>query len=985
MEAKVTGKSHLFYGKKSLDWDLNDWRWDGDLFTASSLNTVQSDCRSRQFFPVRPEIPVTGGTSNGSISELGKRELEKRRRDVIGEDEDVIGEAATLNLKLGDQDYPIMDEDGKSGKKIKFIGSSSSSNRLVCQVEDCRVDLSNAKDYHRRHKVCSVHSKASKALVGNVMQRFCQQCSRFHLLQEFDEGKRSCRRRLAGHNQRRRKTHPENVGNGSSSNDEKGSSYLLISLLRILSNLHSNTSDQAKDQDLLSHLLRNLANPAGTSNGANATGLLQGPETTTGTPEKVPDMIRNSSICAGPSTSTSKKDDSPISKDIVRPSSQCGAARGSDFTQNRIFNNNGHCVAPQAIPSPECNLPVKVNETRFGIERIMCSNIDLNSVYDGSQDCVVNIEKSPAPLHTGKGSVTCPLWMQSDFRKKSPSQTSGNSDSTSSLSPSSSSGEAQSRTDRIVFKLFGKDPNDFPLALRTQILDWLSHSPTDIESYIRPGCIILTVYLRLEKPQWEQIRLDLGSSLSRLLGASADPFWRSGWVYARVQHCVSFIYNGQVVLNTPVPVERNRSCKILSIKPIAVTLSEQAQFVVKGYNICRPTTRLLCALEGEYLIQQTSYDLIDGADTITEHDKLQTLSFPCSIPNKTGRGFVEVEDNGLSSSFFPFIVAEKEVCSEICVLEEAIAVTETADKLPEIAERIEAKNQALDFIHEMGWLLHRNRSKLRLGLSDPNSDLFPLKRYRWLLEFSMDRDWCAVVKKLLNILFDGTVDTRGYSSIELPLLDMCLLHRAVHRNSTSMVKLLLKFVPDKPTGQMQKHEVERTNSFIFTPDVVGPAGLTPLHIAASRAGCENILDALTDDPGSVGIEAWTTSRDSTGLTPYDYACLRGYYSYINLIQRKENAHTVLDIPTTLLEGLKSSKIIGMQVEKNKLQQHCKLCEKQKLVYGQRRASLAYRPAILSMVAIAAICVCVALLFKSSPEVLYVFRPFRWEMLKYGVS
>lgn len=61
---------------------------------------------------------------------------------------------------------------------------------------------------------------------------------RFHVLQEFDEGKRSCRRRLAGHNKRRRKTHPDNVVNGGSLNDERSSSYLLISLLRILSNMH---------------------------------------------------------------------------------------------------------------------------------------------------------------------------------------------------------------------------------------------------------------------------------------------------------------------------------------------------------------------------------------------------------------------------------------------------------------------------------------------------------------------------------------------------------------------------------------------------------------------------------------------------------------------------------------------------------------------------------------------------------------------------
>lgn len=62
---------------------------------------------------------------------------------------------------------------------------------------------------------------------------------RFHVLQEFDEGKRSCRRRLAGHNRRRRKTHPDvSVVNEGSLNDQRDSNYLLMSLLRILTNLH---------------------------------------------------------------------------------------------------------------------------------------------------------------------------------------------------------------------------------------------------------------------------------------------------------------------------------------------------------------------------------------------------------------------------------------------------------------------------------------------------------------------------------------------------------------------------------------------------------------------------------------------------------------------------------------------------------------------------------------------------------------------------
>lgn len=83
--------------------------------------------------------------------------------------------------------------------------TSSCSQTPLCQVYGCNKDLSSSKDYHKRHKVCDVHSKTPKVIVNGNEQRFCQQCSRFHLLAEFDDSKRSCRRRLAGHNERRRK------------------------------------------------------------------------------------------------------------------------------------------------------------------------------------------------------------------------------------------------------------------------------------------------------------------------------------------------------------------------------------------------------------------------------------------------------------------------------------------------------------------------------------------------------------------------------------------------------------------------------------------------------------------------------------------------------------------------------------------------------------------------------------------------------------
>lgn len=47
-----------------------------------------------------------------------------------------------------------------------------------CQVEGCNADLSDAKAYYSRHKVCGMHSKSPTVIVAGLEQRFCQQCSR---------------------------------------------------------------------------------------------------------------------------------------------------------------------------------------------------------------------------------------------------------------------------------------------------------------------------------------------------------------------------------------------------------------------------------------------------------------------------------------------------------------------------------------------------------------------------------------------------------------------------------------------------------------------------------------------------------------------------------------------------------------------------------------------------------------------------------------
>ncbi|KAK1290985.1 Squamosa promoter-binding-like protein 3 [Acorus calamus] len=84
-------------------------------------------------------------------------------------------------------------------------------SNTFCQVEGCNIDLTMAKEYHRKHRVCETHSKSPRVIVAGQERRFCQQCSRFHGLMEFDQKKRSCRRRLSDHNARRRKPQPEAI------------------------------------------------------------------------------------------------------------------------------------------------------------------------------------------------------------------------------------------------------------------------------------------------------------------------------------------------------------------------------------------------------------------------------------------------------------------------------------------------------------------------------------------------------------------------------------------------------------------------------------------------------------------------------------------------------------------------------------------------------------------------------------------------------
>ncbi|GAV85384.1 SBP domain-containing protein [Cephalotus follicularis] len=236
------GKGHLFTDKMDMPIDgfarsrkgLDEW---------DSNNGIISDreaVESMEYMDLGlSEIPKesfygnsTVGVINGEIGGVSSDRVTSRAMNTSRFSiwkEEPSSKFSTSLIESYSQDSSLIDlklgrlADGKDLQNSKYLKERSGifavtpplpakSTRAnshfrtpFCQVLGCNMDLSSSKDYNKRHKVCEVHTKTPKVVVNGVEQRFCQQCSRFHLLVEFDDGKRSCRKRLAGHNARRRK------------------------------------------------------------------------------------------------------------------------------------------------------------------------------------------------------------------------------------------------------------------------------------------------------------------------------------------------------------------------------------------------------------------------------------------------------------------------------------------------------------------------------------------------------------------------------------------------------------------------------------------------------------------------------------------------------------------------------------------------------------------------------------------------------------
>lgn len=113
----------------------------------------------------------------------------------------------------------------------------------------------------------------------------------------------------------------------------------------------------------------------------------------------------------------------------------------TDKAPGGVAQNASTSQSPLVFPTNTSNSLKDTFDTTMGRRKL--NNIDLNHEYDGSQDCLEDLPDAFAPDNLDSVPTAGSLWLHKDPQRLSPPQNSGNSGSTSSQSPSTSSGDTQ--------------------------------------------------------------------------------------------------------------------------------------------------------------------------------------------------------------------------------------------------------------------------------------------------------------------------------------------------------------------------------------------------------------------------------------------------------------------------------------------------------------------------------------------------------------
>ena len=142
-----------------MDWNLKANSWDLTEFVEEAVPSIDAVNGSSSYKVPRSKGDFSVDLKLGQVGNSGEESLNKWKEPG--------------GLKM------------ESSPSKRARATNNGTHQVSCLVDECNSDLSNCRDYHRRHKVCELHSKTAQVMINGQKQRFCQQCSRYFLYSGF--------------------------------------------------------------------------------------------------------------------------------------------------------------------------------------------------------------------------------------------------------------------------------------------------------------------------------------------------------------------------------------------------------------------------------------------------------------------------------------------------------------------------------------------------------------------------------------------------------------------------------------------------------------------------------------------------------------------------------------------------------------------------------------------------------------------------------
>ncbi|KAG2395799.1 Squamosa promoter-binding-like protein [Vigna angularis] len=438
-----------------------------------------------------------------------------------------------------------------------------------------------------------------------------------------------------------------------------------------------------------------------------------------------------------------------------------------------------------------------------------CSNLsnEINDIVvlpDHGEEPVPILVSAPDAQNVNSDSVVS-LPVSGETRVNS-----GNTSNSPSYCDNKSAYTSMCQTGRISFKLYDWNPAEFPRRLRHQIFQWLASMPVELEGYIRPGCTILTSFIAMPNIMWINLRKESLEHVNKLV-APGNMLSGRGTALVHLNDIVFRVMkDGTSVTKVEVSLQAPR---LHYVHPTCFEAGKPMEFVACGSNLLQPKFQLLVSFSGKYLKCEycvpSPHNWTEENISCAFDNQLYKIYVPHTEESLSGPAFIEVENESGLSNFIPVLIADKETCSEMKILQQKLDSSLLSNQFRSASggsicsscETFTLSHTSSDLLVDIAWLLKDTTSEN----FDRVITASQIQRYCHLLDFLMCNESTVMLEKILPNLIILTASMKSNFVI----------------NTTSDVdtRQLLNHIHNAQITIFQKHQ--KNGSIIVQPEMEG--------------------------------------------------------------------------------------------------------------------------------------------------------------------